>query len=314
MVDTLVLGNGFASAGGGYVVALFDMGTGTLNVNTLLMGVITAADGNKPVTGILSVPAGGTVVVNDQLALGHGFGGATSSLGAGNLDINGGTVSASTILPDGNTNSTISVTNGATLGLTSVDGSIGTAAAPVGALIIDNSTLNLAVGGTGPTVGCSNLVTDLTSSTVNTINITDLPVISSTPATLTLIQSGNPAVGTFNFVLGTKPAGYTCALVNSFVNGNAVQLKITAVPSPANGKGTSITSVSFQRATSSLVIAGTNGLANDVYYVLTSTNLALPLASWTPIATNTFDASGHFSVSLPYSEGDEQQYYSIKSQ
>jgi hypothetical protein len=252
--------------------------------------------------------------VNTQLALGQGFGGASSTLGAGNLNINSGTVAASTIVADNNTNSTISVLNGGTLSLTSVSGSIGTVAAPVGSLTIDNSTLNLAVGGTGPTVVCSNLVTDITGGTFNTINITDLPLISSTPATLTLIQSGNPAVGTFNFVLGTKPAGYNVSLVNSFVNGNAVQLMITGVPSPTNGKGTSFTGVSLQAATGSLVISGTNGLANDVYYVLTSTNLALPIADWTTIATNTFDANGHFNVSLPYSVGNVQQYYSIKSQ
>jgi hypothetical protein len=314
MIDTLILGKGYMEAGGGYVVALFNMGTGTLNVNTLLMGVLSAAAGNKPVTGILNVPSGGTVIVNTQLALGQGFGGATSTLGAGDLIINGGTVSASTIVTDGNTNSTISVAGSGTLSLTSVAGSIGTVAAPVGSLTIDNSTLNLAIGGTGPTVVCSNLVTDITAGTSNTINITELPVIPSLPATLTLIQSGNPAVGTFNFVLGTKPEGYTCSLVNSFVNDNAVQLNVTGVPSPANGKGTSITSVSFQAATSSLVITGTNGLANDVYYILTSTNLALPVVSWTPIATNTFDANGDFNVSLPYSAGSVQQYYSIKSQ
>jgi hypothetical protein len=314
MIDTLILGKGYDQAGGGYVVGLFNMGTGTLNVNTLLMGVLSASSANKPVTGILNVPANGTVIVNTQLALGQGFGGATSTLGAGNLTINGGTVLASSIVTDNNTNSSISVLSGGTLSLTSVSGTIGSVAAPVGSLTIDNSTLNLAIGGTGPTVVCSNLVTDVTLGTFNTINITDLPVISSTPTTLTLIQSGNPAVGTFNFVLGTKPAGYTCSLVNSFVNGNAVQLTITGVPSPTNGHGTSITGVNFQLATSSLVITGTNGLANDVFYVLTSTNLALPIASWTPIATNTFDASGNFNISLPYSEGNEQQYYSIKSQ
>ena len=44
-----------------------------------------------------------------------------------------------------------------------------------------------------------------------------------------------------------------------------------------------------------LVMSGTGGTENGTYYVLTSTNLALPLDQWTRIATNQFDGSGHFS-------------------
>ena len=43
------------------------------------------------------------------------------------------------------------------------------------------------------------------------------------------------------------------------------------------------------------MIAGTNGVAGSTYYVLSSTNAALPVASWTSVATNVFDAGGNFS-------------------
>jgi hypothetical protein len=42
-------------------------------------------------------------------------------------------------------------------------------------------------------------------------------------------------------------------------------------------------------------LAGSGGLAGGQYVVLSSTNIATPVSSWTPIATNTFDGSGNFS-------------------
>ena len=313
MIDTLILGQGHNAAGGGYVAALFSMGAGTLNVNTLLLGVMSSAAGNHPVTGILKVPSQGVVTVNDQLALGRAVAGGVSTWAAGNLWIDGGTVSAVTIVPSGSANSSIVVTNGGALSLTSVSGSIGTVTAPLGKLTIDDSTLNLALGSTGPTVVCSNLTTALTP-TVNTINITDLPVIPGTPATVTLIQAVNPAVGTFNFSLGSLPSGYAAHIPQAFANGNAVQLVVTGTPSAPNGKGASITGLSSNPAAGSVVLSGANGLADGVFYVLGSTNLATPITNWTHIATSTFDSAGRFSLSLPFSITNRQQFYLIDSQ
>ena len=51
----------------------------------------------------------------------------------------------------------------------------------------------------------------------------------------------------------------------------------------------------FLAAGTNLVMRGGGGLPNGNYYVLTSTNLTLPLASWTRVATNAYDASGNFA-------------------
>jgi hypothetical protein len=87
---------------------------------------------------------------------------------------------------------------------------------------------------------------------------------------------------------------------------------ITAVPNPSTGA--KITAVNLQKSTSSFIFSGTNGVADSVYYVLTSTNLALPVANWTVIATNAFDGNGDFSVTLPYSVSNSAAFYVIKSQ
>ena len=43
------------------------------------------------------------------------------------------------------------------------------------------------------------------------------------------------------------------------------------------------------------MFTGTNGVPLENYFVLTSTNLALPKSNWTRLATNQFDANGGFA-------------------
>jgi hypothetical protein len=301
MIDRLLVGKGCAYAGGGYAAGIFNMGAGTLNVNTLGLGVMSSASASAPVTGTLTIYAGGSVVVNGQLALGQAVGAGTSALAYGALNV-GGTISAGSIVSGGI--SSIVVTNGA-MSLTSPAGSIGTAAAPIGSISLGNSTLNLAIGGSSAAVVTSNLTF---TGTNDLINVTAFPPITSLPSIVTLIQQlGSPIAGS-DFVLSPLPAGYTGTLQPSS-DGTAIQLKLTEAPlSPA--KGPTITGFSLQPATSSLMIAGTNGVANALYYVLVSTNLTV----WMPLATNAFDGSGDFSIAVPYSANDRESFYVIKSQ
>jgi hypothetical protein len=60
-----------------------------------------------------------------------------------------------------------------------------------------------------------------------------------------------------------------------------------------------------------LLISGTNGVPNSDYYVLVSTNLALPLGNWTRVATNRFDASGNFSFTQPVNFNQRQQFHRL---
>jgi hypothetical protein len=60
-----------------------------------------------------------------------------------------------------------------------------------------------------------------------------------------------------------------------------------------------------------LIISGTNGSASGNYYVLASTNLALPLSSWTSIATDTF-VNGNFSFTNTIDPNLSRQFYIIQ--
>jgi hypothetical protein len=48
------------------------------------------------------------------------------------------------------------------------------------------------------------------------------------------------------------------------------------------------------------------------YFILTSTNVTLPLSNWTRIATNQFNASGGFASTNSVSSSTTQQFYLLQ--
>jgi hypothetical protein len=63
--------------------------------------------------------------------------------------------------------------------------------------------------------------------------------------------------------------------------------------------------IQVQFSAGSLSLSGTGGTPSANYYVLGSTNLALPMAQWTVLSTNSFDGSGNFNISIPVSRTQE---------
>jgi hypothetical protein len=66
-----------------------------------------------------------------------------------------------------------------------------------------------------------------------------------------------------------------------------------------------------------VALSGTNliftarGWANQTNYLITATDLALPLAQWTCIATNVSDLSGNCAFTNNLAAGVPQQFYRI---
>ena len=54
------------------------------------------------------------------------------------------------------------------------------------------------------------------------------------------------------------------------------------------------------------------GPTNATYYVVTSTDLNLPLNLWTPVATNTFNGSGQFSITIAVNPNQPQTFYRLQ--
>jgi hypothetical protein len=62
-----------------------------------------------------------------------------------------------------------------------------------------------------------------------------------------------------------------------------------------------------------VVLSGSGGLSNSVYYVLSSTNLTLPRQQWTPIATNFFDNNGNFTFTNTPGPNASQLFYLLQT-
>jgi fibronectin-binding autotransporter adhesin len=76
----------------------------------------------------------------------------------------------------------------------------------------------------------------------------------------------------------------------------------------------SITKVSLSG--NNLLVHGTNNNVPNTsfhYVVLTSTNIALPLSSWTPVATNPFNGDGTFDYVQPIAPGTAQQFIEVRA-
>ena len=150
-----------------------------------------------------------------------------------------------------------------------------------GSLTLSNSTVqNFLVGtnNSSVTVGGNLSLNDI-------INITNAPGFTNTNYILFTYSGGL----TGSPLLGITPVGFSCSL-NTNTPG-----QIVLVVSQTNSSQSSPSFSLVNLMGNNMVFSGTGGVTNGTYLVLTSTNVALPLNEWTPIATNQFDPGGNFT-------------------
>src|SRR5262249_32041286 len=77
----------------------------------------------------------------------------------------------------------------------------------------------------------------------------------------------------------------------------------------------SVTPVTIQTSASAgnIILSGSGGPsdANLGYRIVSSTNLTVPLAQWTPVITNNLDGSGNFSNAVPVDPTRNPQYFQV---
>jgi hypothetical protein len=78
------------------------------------------------------------------------------------------------------------------------------------------------------------------------------------------------------------------------------------------GQTVNTISNSFTVVGNTLSFSGTGGLANGKYYVLSSTNVALPKASWVRSGPFPFDNLGNFGTSVPIVSTNKQQFFQLQ--
>ena len=118
---------------------------------------------------------------------------------------------------------------------------------------------------------------------------------------------------------------------NSGGQGAAVTYKLDGNPDPTQGTASLLTGNAISSSApdsvapepkpfitnirvsgSKVTASGNNGLVNAQYNVLTSTNIAAPLSSWTIMTTQRFDSSGNFSFTNTATASSRQQFYLIE--
>jgi polygalacturonase len=134
----------------------------------------------------------------------------------------------------------------------------------------------------------------------NTLNITAGDGFGA--GTYTLFAYAGVFFGTP--VLGTTPPGYSYSITNP---PGLIQLLVQAPLPPPPPVFSSISAT-----VNGLVMSGSGGTTNGAYYVLVSTNVALPRNQWAPIATNYFDGSGHFIFTNAINPNSPQTFYLLQ--
>jgi hypothetical protein len=282
LVNTMIVARSSTGSGNGNPVGSFTLHAGTVDVNTLQIGVqgsASANGGTNFATGAVNVN-GGTLVVNSSLQLGVTAGGVGAAATKGALNILGGTVRVNSISTGSGTNNVI-IMNGGSLLLTNAVGP------GLNTLALTNSILSLRV----VTNATSVLVTNLTTGgALNTINLTALPAALNTPAQFPLIKYNGTVGGAgFNFALGTLPASGVCG----YLSNNIANFSVDAVLTNCLPAFRPVIQ-SAALVGNNFVLSGSGGFPHGDYYVLSSTNLSVPVGVWPRVATNIFNGSGEF--------------------
>jgi len=295
---TIYLGALFGDASAGLSGAstapasLTTYAVGGVNTNSIFNGVIS--DGGAGATALVfNGPGSLTLTGNNPFS--------------GNTTVNGGALYLDNNTGSGSGSGSVSVSSGAMLG---GNGTIGGQVS-----LSAGATLSPGSSGSGTLtitndLGLNNasiLQFELGSNRDQVVVTGDLTLggnlnVSAAagfgPGTYTLFTYGGAlSVGVLN--LGNVPAGYNYTIDIS-VQGQ-VNL-IAAQPSFAN----------IRAASGGLVISGSGGLTNGVYYVLSATNLNTPLNSWTRMATNVFDARGNFNFTNTFHTNFTENFYRLQ--
>jgi len=246
--------------------------------------ILTAANNYTAPTVI----SNGTLIVNGSLAAASTVAVLASGTLAGNGTVGGNVTNSGTIVPG--TTTTIGLltcsANVTNYGNSTSLMKLNKSASPsndvlvvTGTLVYGGTLKVLNLGGAFAAGDSFQLFT--ASSYSGTFSATNLPSLGSN-----LGWNWNPANGTLS-VVSTGPGTFT------------------------NSPGVT----SFSLNGNNIVITGTNAQAGDAYYLLQSTNVALPLSQWNVVATNVVGASGNFTFTgtNAVTPGDAQQFYILSN-
>jgi autotransporter-associated beta strand protein len=273
----------------------------------------------KSAAGVVFLPAvnlytGSTIISGGTLALTNN-GGDGSIAASTNINVTAG----GTLDVTGRSDDTLTLASGQTLsgGIGVGSGAInGILSAPTGSFIAPGDTTNngtLTVSGSATLQGTTtmklnptNVVSDQLGANSltygGTLNVLALPGSFTNGQTFQLFVASNGVYNAANFGSVNLPSVPGFTWTNKLqVNGT---ISIGAVVPGRPG----ITHISLSGT--NLTIQGTNGTAGFGYTVRGSTNVSLPVATWSAVASGTF-SGGNFTNSFGITPGVPQSFYLI---
>lgn len=314
----------FANGGGGNGTGTALSGTVTLNG----LAQIEVADSSVTFSNVLlgaggfDLNSGGSTLVltatntytgttevdsGQQLALaGNGSIGGSATIDL----VGGGTVTVS-----GRSDGTLTLQSGQTLeGVGTINGTLAADAGSTVSPGASASTGTLNVTNTAMLAGTTSMDVNANGShdmlSAASITYGGTLVISNLSGTLTNGQtfqlfsaSSGSYAGSFASVTPPPGPGLAWDTAQLAVNGS---VSVVSGPAPVPSF-TSITS-----SGGNVIISGTSDYSNETYYVLATTNLALPASNWTVISTNMFSPTGAFSFTNSIQTNMQGVFYELE--
>jgi autotransporter-associated beta strand protein len=259
------------------------LGSQTVTINAVLAGT-NGLEKLGPGTLVLTATntyAGQTIVSQGNLRLDGRIGADGAEVVAGTLSGTGTisgpvTVESGAVLAPGNSLGTLSISN--TLKL--MPGS-------TTQIEVNASTLghDMVQGPTAVTYGGGLLVSNLAGTL-------------ALGQSYQIFRAANPS-GTFSSI-APKPGNY---LRWRFLPGSGILSVVSSASRPV------ITGLRYTGT--NLILQASNGAPGATAYILTATNLALPVSGWASVATNTFDLSGALTLTAPIDANSRRSLFRV---
>lgn len=173
----------------------------------------------------------------------------------------------------------------ATLTLSSTQKLKGDGAFNIGGNLVNNGTIELKVNKSGATLTGDSIqgVNQLTyGGTLNLILSGDALAAGDSVKLFTATSYSSA----FSSIVPAAPGSGLAWDTGTLATDGTLRVVAAAMP---------VVATTFLSGTD-VVFNGTGGTSGGTYFVLSSTNVVAPVATWTRIQTNQFDASGNFSV------------------
>jgi len=346
------LGTGVINMNGGLLIATNNVnlpnnasGTGVINLNggTLqVSSIVRNAAGSGTLVfngGTLKCSGNSSVLIASGIVVDVGTNGAILDTGNNNISVlpsllnnisgaaDGGLTklgSGTLTLAGTNTYNGPTVVMGGTLIVTNTHAIAGSTN-----LIIDSgATLDMAGSGTialqaTPTLnGTLMMQVNKNGGTLSNDELVFPSGIINCGGTLMVTATGNALANgdTFQLFSAATISGTFTSInlppLSSGLGWDTSELNVDGTIKVATGSGGSTTPPAFNTVTmqngTNLVFSGSGGTSNGVFFLLTSTNLTLPLADWTMAGeTNYFDTNGNFNFSYAINPSRPAQFFAL---